>query len=981
MPAAAAAPAAPGISINNVTVAEGDTSTARAVFQLKLSRAVNQVVTVNYRTTAGSATSGTDYTPISGTAIFNRNQTTQTVSVFVRGDRTPEPNETFYVKLSDPRGASISDNSGTGTITGADPSADLVLSLTDSPDPATPGKNLTYTLGARNAGPNPATGVKLVDRLPGTVTFVSAAGCQYAAASRLVTCTRPTALAKGASFTKTIVVKPTKAGSLGNTASVEAVTFDPRPANNSDTEATAVPAQPSSPPPGTVSMGDVTKAEGNSGTTAFTFRATGACTDPDGQCFLRFTAPASAASGDTASSGTDYTAVASAEVAVGPTFDRTYTVDVLGDTAPEGDESFSVEAVLSTASGGTGATTTTTANGVITNDDQGPTGTLTMSDVTKTEGDAGTTDFTFHATGTCADPEGTCWVQFSTDPPGGTATSGSDYDAQTLIDRPVSGAYDQTFTVSVRGDTSVEPTETFVVHARLLDFQSVIGGNQLAADDGTGTITNDDDAAAAPTGSTISVENVWQAEGNAGVTRFTIHVTGTCADPTGTCTIGYGTARSGAGPGTDDTADSSDFNPVTGVTGATAGPYDITFGVDVYGDVTAEDTERFSTYVTVYDSTNFAVVAEDSGLARIVDDDGAVSLTSLEKKEGNSGTSLYTFHAIGTCGTVNAPCYLNVQINTSGGGGSATAGQDYASPAPLEAEVTGTYDRTFSVLVNGDTTPESDEEVGVTAGVTSAPSNQGENFGTAYGYGYILDDDSTDQPRVAVSYVVQEEGDSGTTPFVFHVTGYCGGCWLNIGTTGESATPHEDYVPPTSYSVQVNGSFDEIVPINVLGDEAFEGDETFRVYGSLSSHEGQGLFYGFANSRGTILNDEEAPPTEVFVTNSVVQDEGDSGTTTYTFHVTGTCGDFDAQCYLHFITFADEPGDTATRDVDYVNVPYNEVPVGPAFSRDYTVTVNGDTTPEPDEVFTVYGNLSTGAGSNGSQYYGSNTGTITNDDD
>lgn len=370
------------------------------------------------------------------------------------------------------------------------------------------------------------------------------------------------------------------------------------------------------------------------------------------------------------------------------------------------------------------------------------------------------------------------------------------------------------------------------------------------------------------------------------------------------------------------------------------------------------------------------MVAEDQGTATIVDDDGTLSLSSVEKKEGDSGTTLYTFHAVGTCGTPGAPCYLSVAVDPTGG--SATAGADYTNPAPLTVVVSGSYDRTFTVLVKGDTTPEDDESFGVVAGVTDGPG--GQNLGNGYGYGYILDDDNNpDRTRVSVSYVAAEEGDSGTTSLVFHVTGRCNGCYLNVGTESESATAHEDYVPPPERSVPVAGDFDEIVTVDVLGDEDFEADETFRVRASLTSNPGQGVNYAFANGQGTILNDEPAPPTAVSVTESVVQDEGDSGDTIYTFRVSGTCGDRDAQCYVGLYTPGTDPSDTATRNVDYVDAPGNRVAVGPSFSLDFTVTVKGDTNPEDDEVFTVLAFLTTQDGYGGAV---SDTGkaTIVDDD-
>ena len=43
---------------------------------------------------------------------------------------------------------------------------DLAIDKTGSPNPATPGQRLTYTLTVTNAGPSGATGVKVVDTLP-----------------------------------------------------------------------------------------------------------------------------------------------------------------------------------------------------------------------------------------------------------------------------------------------------------------------------------------------------------------------------------------------------------------------------------------------------------------------------------------------------------------------------------------------------------------------------------------------------------------------------------------------------------------------------------------------------------------------------------------------------------------------------------------------------------------------------------------------
>jgi hypothetical protein len=105
------------LSINNVTKAEGDSGTTPFPFTVTLSRASTSTVTVNFAIANGTATvAGGDYAPASGTLTFTPGQTSQTVTVNVIGDTIPEPNETFFVNLSTPSGATLFDGQGLGTI-------------------------------------------------------------------------------------------------------------------------------------------------------------------------------------------------------------------------------------------------------------------------------------------------------------------------------------------------------------------------------------------------------------------------------------------------------------------------------------------------------------------------------------------------------------------------------------------------------------------------------------------------------------------------------------------------------------------------------------------------------------------------------------------------------------------------------------------------------------------------------------------------
>jgi len=120
--------------------------------------------------------------------------------------------------------------------------ANLRITKSDSPDPVTVGQTLTYTINVSNLGPQTATQVEVVDRLPAQVDFVSATvGNQNCARNgRRVTCQVGTLGGSGSEAEITIRVKPTRAGSITNTAEVDSVENDPNPANNTATATTTV---------------------------------------------------------------------------------------------------------------------------------------------------------------------------------------------------------------------------------------------------------------------------------------------------------------------------------------------------------------------------------------------------------------------------------------------------------------------------------------------------------------------------------------------------------------------------------------------------------------------------------------------------------------------------------------------------------------------------------------------------------------------
>ena len=132
----------PTLSISNVSQAEGNSGTTAFTFTVTSSNSINNNVTVNYATTDGSATAGSDYQTTSGNLTIPAGQTSKTITVNVSGDTTKEPDETFFVSLSLAGNATITKAQGIGTIINDDGAPPATVQFDQS------GYNVKEGLGA-----------------------------------------------------------------------------------------------------------------------------------------------------------------------------------------------------------------------------------------------------------------------------------------------------------------------------------------------------------------------------------------------------------------------------------------------------------------------------------------------------------------------------------------------------------------------------------------------------------------------------------------------------------------------------------------------------------------------------------------------------------------------------------------------------------------------------------------------------------------
>ncbi|MDT7605283.1 MAG: hypothetical protein QOF61_3280, partial [Acidobacteriota bacterium] len=229
--------AAPAFSISDVTLAEGNTGLTNFVFHVTKTGTTSQSASVQFATADGTATTaGSDYDSNSGTLTFAPAETDKTVTVAVHGDTVYEANETFFVNLSAPTSATITDNQGVGTITNDDqPPATLVVNTTDDNNDgfcladhcslreAINASNanvdintINFAIPATDAGRNATTGVYTItpaSPLPTASRRVTIDGySQTPCSSNPAPCSKPNTLAVGDDAVLLIELNGTGAG-------------------------------------------------------------------------------------------------------------------------------------------------------------------------------------------------------------------------------------------------------------------------------------------------------------------------------------------------------------------------------------------------------------------------------------------------------------------------------------------------------------------------------------------------------------------------------------------------------------------------------------------------------------------------------------------------------------------------------------------------------------------------------------------------
>jgi hypothetical protein len=425
-----------------------------------------------------------------------------------------------------------------------------------------------------------------------------------------------------------------------------------------------------------MTIGDATITEGNSGTTNAQFAVTLSAASASTVTVVFATADGSAVAGQ------DYTAASGTLTFAPGDTTKTVTVPIMGDAVVEQSESFQV--TLSNAQNAN--ITDSQGAGSITNDDSAA---FSINDVSKSEGDAGTTTFTFAVTLNAA-VDAPVAIGFTT--ADGTATlADGDYSAtsSTLNFAGTAGEM-KSIAVQVNGDTSAEPDESFFVSLANI----IAGGRSVTIADvqGLGTVVNDDGSPPI----VLTIGDATILEGGAGTASAQFNVTMSVAS-SDTVTVSFATSEGTAQAG-------ADFQNATGTLTFAPGETMKTIAVNVNGDRTVERDENFS--ISLSDPTN-ATIADGQGQGTIKNDDTAtITIDDVTMAEGNSGTTDFTFTV-----TLNAAVDVPVSVAFATSDGSATVSDgDYAATSGT-LQFTGAAGETQSITVsvNGEQTSEGTE--------------------------------------------------------------------------------------------------------------------------------------------------------------------------------------------------------------------------------------------------------------------------------
>lgn len=920
----------PTITITNSGAQE---STGGADFQVTLARPSGKTVTVKYATSAVTATSGVDFVARSGTLTFNPGETVQVVSVDVLDDPTDEfDTESFKTTLSYPTNATIA--SGTSTSNAAIEDDDLPPEMSIDDVQVVEGDSYVNTM--RFTVNLSAASGKMITVAFATASDTAVSGKDF----RPVTGTLTFSPGVTTRFIDVPII-----GELIDEPDVETFSVKLASVTNANLiDGTGIGTIQDNdlPPFLTINTASATEdnIDGDSGFVATFYVSLSRASEREVRVDYHTEL-------GTAVDGEDYVDKSGTLVFAPGVTRQAITVQYIGDTLDEINESYTVHLSLpvnATIQGGIGT-------GTIVDNDMPPVISIGNAEETVTEGE--TLDFPIELSEASGRVINVGLVFSGVSP--NAATAGSDYETRLSIQIPAR-ITKVLLDVDTLNDTLFENTESFRVRITSLD-----AAVDPAHASGVGTILDNDPKPQ------LTINEVNTVEGNSGTKNlvFTVSKWYPSSLPV---TVKYLTQPFPPSSGVDTAAAGEDYYAKSGTLtfpASTQMSQTQSLTVQVRGDLKVEKDEWF--LVELYGETN-ATVTAGLGRGTIINDDPTLSVSDVTVTEGDtqSVTARFTVR-------LSAPSNLPVSIDYQTRDDSAIDGVDYLGGSGTLTFAPGQTTQTVDITIPGD---RYDEPNRVFYLDLSNPTNAFLTGGgdTLSAKGTINDNDAAPSIRIDGPYSVTE-GDDGSVQQTFQLTLSAESAWpvsVQVKTTnGTASVADNDYEAIAPYRVEFAprtpgspGETTKWVTVNVFGDAKPEANETLFV--DLASPTNATL----GNTRGTLtIVDDDNRTLSI---DDVSVQEGNSGPTTAAFTVT-LSRPSSQQVSVNVYT----QNGTATSPSDYAAVPLTTIVFPPGETQLIVgVTVNGDTTKEGDETF--YVKLASPV--NATIADGTGVGTIRNDD-
>jgi hypothetical protein len=755
------------IAIDDVAVTEGDKGTVLAIFNVRLSEISPQTVSVGYSTVNGTASSDVDYRPKSGTLTFPPGVISQPISITVNGDVLDEPDELFYVNLTNPQNATISKNQGACKIVDDD-LPELIVQGTTVIEGDSGDKYVTIPVRLSSAFPKEIS-----------INYTIGDGLAVGGLDYITSSGKIVFPPDSTNHSITIPIVPDQINETNESffiyfSNIENATMIRRMVEVLIIDDDPLPE---------ITVNDIVVNEGDDGLTSAVFvlnlmRESG-----------RMVTVEYSTRNDTAQAGVDYISKSGKVVFSPGVTNQTVQIQVISDRRDEPVERFFVSL-------------NNQINSAIVKqigfcdiiDDDIPE--ISCDDMSVSEGNVGLTEINVPIR-LSSQPQKDVTVAYRTI--GISATPDVDFLDQAGQLRIPAGQKNAVLSLFVKGDIAFESDETFQIVFSSPENATLLGGKT------TVLIQNDDQKPE------ISIDDASIVEGNEGTVplQFIVRLSAPSYE---SVTVSFETLNG-------DAVSSVDFVASNGKITIPPGSLLECIPITIVADTLGESNEKFNIILKNAENAN---IGKSVGEGTIVDDDAPqIRLSGVSVNEGDSEVR---FADIAISLSVASTNEVVVFYNTVDG--SAISGSDYIRTKGKLVIPPHSTTGTIRVAIQPDKIYESDEEFYV-----QISDANGAAISVSQVTVIISNDDAPPSLLIDQVEVKEGDVGQSKVDIPFHLSVASGAfVRISFRAIGDTAEVGSDFEPTSGEKTLAPGVTNGVISVIINGDIENEADETFQIF-------------------------------------------------------------------------------------------------------------------------------------------------------